>query len=85
MTLELRLEHMVDNIEEVEGANVQLPLLVLEEEIEEGLLFLARQSRAPLFKVLSHAQEIGPLVLLIDTALDHGHELGPEEGRGHLL
>ena len=75
-------DDVVDDIEEIEGAHVDLPLLVAQEDVVDRALLLLAEDRFAVSEVLVTSEvHLVNIVLLVQATFDHRHDLGPDEGR----
>ena len=76
---------VVDDIEEIEGTHVDLPLLVAQEDIVDRALLLLAEDLIAVSEVLVSSEILlVNIVLLVQATFDHRHDLGPDEGRREL-
>lgn len=78
-------DDVVDDIEEIEGAHVDLPLLVAQEDVVDRALLLLAEDLIAVSEVLVSSEILlVNIVLLVQATFDHRHDLGPDEGRREL-
>ena len=70
---------MVNDVKEVKCSDVELPCLVIEEQVVESRLLLACQGYRAFELVLILRQAILILELTRYTTLDYRHDLSPDE------